>query len=134
MDHNDFAIGGAQLDNMERAVEQCRHTLLILSADWLNSEFAQFGSFLAATSDPAGRRRRVLPLLLKKCTLPKRIGFLTGLDFTDLSRCAAEMRRLVRALTSHEDVQKVLPLHNDQAGLPPAKAWWLCARLPRMPM
>ena len=83
LDRRDFAIGVPSLVNMERAVDNSRHTLLVLTPAWVNSEWTEFESLLAGTSDPAGRRRKLLPLLLEPCQPPPRIAMLTCADFCD---------------------------------------------------
>jgi len=82
IDSRDFEIGVPSLVNMERAVDNSRHTLIVLTPAWVESQWTEFESLLAGTSDPAGRRRRLIPLMLKPCTLPTRIAMLTYADFT----------------------------------------------------
>ncbi len=94
----DFEIGRPVLDNIEQAVDHSRHTLMILTPAWLKSQRSQFESLLVGTADPAGRQRKLLPLLLKRCKLPPHIHMLTYADFTDPSRRGEEMAHLLRAL------------------------------------
>lgn len=106
IDFRDFEIGTPSLVNMERAVEHSRHTLLVMTPAWVKSEWTEFESLLAGTADPAGRRRKLVPLMLKSCQPPARIAMLTYADLTDpdareqhlaellhnLSRCARQSR------------------------------------------
>jgi len=62
-------------------VLQSSKTLLVLTPDYLASEWTEFENILAQTLDPAARKRRLLPLILKPCDLPLRIRTLTPLDF-----------------------------------------------------
>jgi len=100
IDERDFEVGTPSLVNMERAVEGSRHTLLVLTPAWVNSQWTEFESLLVGTSDPAGRRRRLIPLLLKPCTLPARIAMLTYADLTRSTQRQAQMTRLVQSLSS----------------------------------
>jgi hypothetical protein len=98
IDYRDFDIGVPSIVNMERAVDCSRHTLLVLTPNWVASEWTDFESLLTGTSDPSARRRRLVPLMLELCEPPKRIAMLTYADFTNPARRGEEMGRLIRAL------------------------------------
>ena len=98
IDFRDFEIGTPSLVNMERAVESCRTTLLVLTPDWTRSEWTRFEAMLVQTDDPIGVRRRTLPLLLRPCEIPKRIAMLTYADFTNAEVWESQLRRLLGAL------------------------------------
>jgi hypothetical protein len=98
IDFRDFEPGAPSLTEMERAALQSRKTLLVLTPDYLASEWTEFENILASTLDPAARQRRVIPLLLKPCELPLRIRALTYLDFTKPDETEFQFRRLVAAL------------------------------------
>ena len=99
-----FDIGRPRLDNIERAVAQSRHTLSVMTPAWLASEWQEFEGLLVSTSDPAGRLRRLIPLMLEPCTLPPRIALLTAADFTEVSRRPQEMKRLLHAIGTQAQV------------------------------
>lgn len=98
IDKRDFEIGAPSLVNMENAVERSRKTLLVLTPNWVNSEWTNFEAILVQTKDPAGRRRRTLPLMLESCTLPERLQALTYLDLTEPSQRDIQLRRLIGAI------------------------------------
>ena len=52
IDYRDFEIGVASVINMERAVEQCAKTLLVLTPHWVESEWTQFEGIMVQTQDP----------------------------------------------------------------------------------
>ena len=95
IDFRDFEVGAPSLVNMEQAVERSRKTLLVLTPNWLESEWTDFEALLVQTDDPAGRRRRMLPLMLESCQPPKRIAMLTYADFTVEERWENELRRII---------------------------------------
>jgi len=97
IDFRDFEIGTPSLINMERGVEQSRHTLVVLTPNWINSEWTEFESLLVGTADPAARRRKLIPLMLERCTLPPRIAMLTYVDFSQGNLDLA-WQRLLRGL------------------------------------
>jgi len=74
IDFRDFEPGLPSLINMENAVEHSRKTLIVLTPAWVESEWTAFESLLIQTDDPAGRRARMIPLLLKSCEPPKELS------------------------------------------------------------
>ncbi len=98
IDFRDFEIGVPSLVNMEQAVDNSRHTLIVLTPAWVKSEWTEFESLLAGTADPAGRRRKLIPLMLDKCQPPPRIAMLTYADFTEPAKREAEIARLIQSL------------------------------------
>ncbi len=98
IDFRDFEIGVPSIVNMERAVDQSRFTLLVLSPAWVKSAWTDFESLLAGIADPASRRRKLLPLMLMPCRPPSRIAMLTHVDFTDQATHEAQIMRLVNTI------------------------------------
>jgi len=98
VDYQDFVIGTPKMANIERAVQSSRHTLIVLTPDWIEGEWTALDSLFAGTFDPAARQRKLIPLLLKPCELPPRIKILTYADFTAPEERALQWERLVDAL------------------------------------
>ena len=98
IDYRDFEVGVPSLINMERAVENSRHTLIVLTPAWVESQWTEFESLLVSTADPAGRQRKLLPVMLERCKLPPRIAMLTYADCTEESEREHELARLVRSI------------------------------------
>jgi hypothetical protein len=109
IDTCDFDIGVPGLVNMERAVDNSRHTLLVLTPDWVVSEWTDFEALLTQTTDPAGRRRKLLPLLLEPCKPPARIGTLTYADFADPAHRDVQVERVVAAAQGRLRLQEIGP-------------------------
>lgn len=107
IDHRDFEIGTASLVNMERAVDSSRHTLLVLSPHFVNSEWTDFEALLVGTKDPAGRRRKVFPLLLEPCNVPPRIAMLTHADFVNPAERDGTFLRLIGQLRGSRAAKEV---------------------------
>lgn len=125
IDERDFTVGTAVLDNIERAIETSRRTLLVLTPNWVASEWTSFESLLLQTGDPTGLRGRLLPVMLEACELPKRLGIFTYADFRDPAGREAALERLVRQI-------------NEEAGPPwsasrPGPANPVPSTLPRQP-
>jgi len=105
IDYRDFELGRSKVNNIERAVDSSRHTVLVISPEWLKDGWNEFASILVSTADPAGRMRRLIPLLVKPCRLPDRLAALTSADFTGSDdQDAEEMARLIRGLMTKSRV------------------------------
>jgi hypothetical protein len=100
IDYRDFEVGAPSLVNMENAVEYSRKTLLVLTPNWVASEWTEFEALLIQTKDPAGRGRRILPLMVQPCSLPNRLQVFTYLDLTNPPELDFQMKRLVAAIRS----------------------------------
>lgn len=84
VDRRNFAVGAPVVENIESAVAQSRHILLVLTPSWLDNHWRRFEFLLSKQDDPGGARRRTLPLIRKPCDgkLPPSISLLTCADFT----------------------------------------------------
>lgn len=91
----DFTIGAPKLRDIEVAVERSRRMLLILTPAWVASKSAALETLLSQTRDPSGMRTKILPVLLKACSPPRRIEMLHAIDFTDGSNHAEAIARLI---------------------------------------
>ena len=95
IDFRDFEIGVPSLVNMERAVELSRKTILILTPNWVQSEWTNFEALMIQTQDPIGLRRRILPLMLEECEPPKRLSIFTYADFMCSENWETELSRML---------------------------------------
>lgn len=73
IDYRDFVAGSLSVDEMQRGVEQSRHVLLVLTPDYVRSDWSHFENAMAQATDPAARWRRVIPVLLRDCSIPLRL-------------------------------------------------------------
>ncbi len=95
IDYRDFEIGLPSLINMERAVETCEKTILVLSPNWVKSEFAQFEGVMLQTESPLNLKKKIIPLMLSSCDLPKRLSIFTYADFSEESEQSDQFKRLI---------------------------------------
>jgi hypothetical protein len=109
IDFRDFDIGVPSLVNMERAMENSHRTLLVLTPAWVESAWTDFEVLLTQTTDPAGRRRRLLPILLQPCQLPHRIAMLTRADFTRPDNWDTQLQRVIAAVRGELRLPEVSP-------------------------
>jgi tetratricopeptide (TPR) repeat protein len=122
IDYRDFIAGRAAILNMQEASEKSRHTLLVLTPRWVESEWSLYESMLSRTDDPAGLGRRTIPLLLEKCKPAKFISMLTWVDFTDKRREKDAWKNLFKSLqeivAAQEEPEAVNEPGEEAVGLP----------------
>jgi hypothetical protein len=119
IDYRDFAIGEFSLDSMESAVDNSRHTLVVLTPAWIASEWSAVESLLAEVSDSTGHHRKLLPLLLERCAIPRRLKLRNYANCTHPADRAREIERLVRAISPRSDTPPVAAA-SQHAGCPGA--------------
>lgn len=102
IDFRDFQTGAPLVTEIERAIIQSRKTLLVITPDYLASEWTEFESIMTQTLDPAARNRQLLPLVLKRSSLPLRIRGLIYLDFTESAEMDSQMQKLFAAIQFSE--------------------------------
>jgi tetratricopeptide (TPR) repeat protein len=118
IDFRDFTPGAPSIKECERGVLKCRKTLLVLTPEYLKSEWCEFEAVLGQTRSPANRDLRMIPLLRKQCKKPARLGALTHIDFTESADQELAWRQLFDALRGSP--QRTAPRHQkrDQWHLP----------------
>lgn len=105
IDYRDFIAGMSRLENIERAIDQSRRTIVVLSPAWLTDDWNQFESSLTTSIAPATRLRKLLPILLKPCEeLPPRLASLDKVDLTTERYVDLQLQRLVRDIEDIIDV------------------------------
>jgi len=98
IDFRDFTPGAPSIQEMERGIVECRKTLLILTPDYIKSEWCELEGVMIQTLSPANRDLRLIPLLKKECKTPIRTGTLVHIDFTDGADFVLAWRQLLAAL------------------------------------
>jgi tetratricopeptide (TPR) repeat protein len=101
IDYRDFEAGKMALLNMQDAAKQSKHVVLVLTRNWLNSEWSLFEALMGGTEDPAGLQKKLIPLLcedgIQKDINPF-IAMRTWVDFTRKDREDIAWRQLFDAL------------------------------------
>lgn len=98
IDFRDFAAGKAALHNMRDASKSSRRTLLVMTPNWIASEWTAYENILSRTNDPSGLKQKTIPLLLETCEIPEDISILTFINFTRADRLDLAWRQLLTAL------------------------------------
>jgi hypothetical protein len=98
IDAEHFEPGPAALQNMADAVAGAQRTLVVLTPNWVASQWTVYEGLLTAYDDPTGARGKMIPILRQKCDPPKWVAIRSWLDFVDDTRVSQQMARLIRAL------------------------------------
>ena len=106
IDYRDFVVGKPLIENIEDMVDTSRRTIVVLSPAWVASEWNAFEALLIRTQDPAGTRRKLLPLRVRPCDLPDGLAKLK-LDVADLTAERYKETQLNRLIRDVEDVVPV---------------------------
>ena len=94
----DFRPGAALVEELDRAVETARLTVLVLSRAFATSQWSAFAELLATHDTLRRNAARLVPVLLEAYELPLHLDFRVRLDCTARSRWEAEATRLRQLL------------------------------------
>lgn len=94
----DFRVGAPRINEVERLIVTSRKTVLVLTPAYLDDEWAEYGSAMVQSLDPASRDLRLIPMLKKPCELPLRIRHLIPVDLAKSEDIDLNWQRLLRAL------------------------------------
>ena len=113
IDFRDFERGAPCIREMERGVVKCRKTLLVLTPDYINSEWCEIESVMAQTQSPANRDLRLIPVLKRECNKPLSIGALVHIDFTEGADSNLAWQQLLNALDAQfaKPTEEAMPEH-----------------------
>jgi TIR domain len=95
---DEFVPGLTLIDAHAQAVERSRRIITVMTPAWCESQWEAFDSSIAQTLSPGSVLPRLIPVLLKPCTLPNRIAALVSLDFSNAALRQGGFDRLLREL------------------------------------
>ncbi len=98
IDYENFVVGLPVLKNIELAIERCAKTLLVLTPNWVASEWANFEALLLQTGDPLNNRGRFLPLMLETSDVPSSLAIFTFADLRNPETRERELDRVARTI------------------------------------
>ncbi len=90
----DFRPGENFVVEMHKAASDAERTLLVLSEDYLKSQFAQSEWAAAFARDPTGAEGRIVPVRVKPCKPGGLLGAIAYIDLVDLEKDAAREKLL----------------------------------------
>ena len=68
---------------INQVLEECKYVILVMTQDWVDSEWSKIEVFSTLFTDPNNNKQKVIPLLLKPCNIPFILKPLRYLDFQD---------------------------------------------------
>ena len=98
LEHRDFRLGRARVNEIERAVQSSRYTIGVFSPAYLDGAFQGFEEVLASHETIERKVPRFLPLVRRPCPLRLRQRMTTTLDLSDPAEVEAGLQRLALAL------------------------------------
>jgi hypothetical protein len=83
VDSRGFRSGEFGVEEMQRAVEDSRRVILVLTENYIGSDWAKFENVMAQTLDPGAKKRKIIPVLRETCRIPLRLRILQYRDLRD---------------------------------------------------
>ncbi|XP_066301592.1 tetratricopeptide repeat protein 22-like [Branchiostoma lanceolatum] len=94
----DFELGESVFDNIIHSIENSYKTLLILTPNFVTSEWCKYETEQALYERLETRRGCVIPILLEKCDVPKKLRTITYFDVSSDVIGSYDWLRLKKAL------------------------------------
>ncbi|XP_059165990.1 myeloid differentiation primary response protein MyD88-like isoform X2 [Physella acuta] len=88
--------------------ERCRHMIVVLSPNFLQSEICEFQSTFAQSLSPAARDKRLIPIKIEECKTPNILSIMACCDFTKKDLWQWSWDRVVKSIKkqlTEEDFQ-----------------------------
>ena len=116
-DQESIEWGENWVTTLEKAIDQCSHIVLVLSNEFVNSEWGKREWTSAIADDPAGLERKIRPLLLKPCDIPRFLKPTQVIDVTTPALFEEKYPQICKNLGGHyvpptniEDRNKLPPI------------------------
>ncbi|XP_035681902.1 toll-like receptor 2 [Branchiostoma floridae] len=94
----DFIPGKSVFDNIIDSIENSYKTLLILTPDFVTSEWCKYETEQALMESLKGKTGRVIPIMLKECSVPSSVRTITYLDVSRDAIGSYDWLKLKKAL------------------------------------
>ncbi len=72
----DFQAGSLSISEMAKAVENSKHTIAVLTPEFIGSKWTKLETAMAQTLDPDANLRKLIPVLRQDCDIPLHIQVL----------------------------------------------------------
>ncbi|KAH9524361.1 Myeloid differentiation primary response protein MyD88, partial [Bulinus truncatus] len=82
--------------------ERCRHMIVVLSKNFLQSDACEFQSSFALSLSPGARNKRIVPIKIEDCVIPNILRIMACCDFTKRDLWDWSWDRLARSITAHQ--------------------------------
>ncbi len=102
----DFPPGSNWAVEIQKGLNQTRHTLLVLSPSFLRSRYARAEAAATWVRDPLGKKRAVIPVRVRKCS-PR--GWLKSIEYVDLVGLDDEVAAQTKLLNQLRQTRAPMP-------------------------
>lgn len=113
----DFRPGSNFVLEMQKAATEAERTIMVLSPDYLQSQFASPEWAAAFASDPQGLKRRLIPVMVRRCAPPGLLKSVVYISLVDQDEHAAR-ERLLSGITNKRAKPKHRPSFPGATGKP----------------
>jgi len=125
---DESAIGAGESipSAVREGLARSRIVLLVMSPDWVRSEWCQLELDTEIMRDPAGRHRTLVPILLRECEIPPDIARLKFIDFRDAKHFRSSFTYLIvqlRECLAEAEIAAVLRRQHDAILNTPIMPW-----------
>jgi tetratricopeptide (TPR) repeat protein len=96
--YRDAAIGVSKVKDIEQAIRNSRHTLLVITPEYLKDSWANLENMIAQFIDPSSRERRLIPIIKEHCELPLNLRAINVLDLTAKNIDDTDWQKLIEAI------------------------------------
>ena len=76
----DFELGRSVFDNITRSIQASAKTVIVLSPEFIDSDWCEFEIRMTLEADLSARKRILIPVMLRQCRVPDFIGRLTYIE------------------------------------------------------
>src|SRR5574341_443858 len=137
IDYRDFEAGKMALLNMQDSAKQSKHVVLILTRNWLNSEWSLFEALVGGTKDPAGLQKKLVPLLCEAGIEKDINDFIAMRTWVDFTRKDCEQIAWKQLFTALGNPNALIPsVPTPTTNLPAShdtSSWYLAYPYPMLP-
>jgi TIR domain len=92
--------GALMVRDLSAALRASRRIVLVMTPEWVAADWTNFEASIELYRDPAVKRMRLIPLVLRTCDVPEELGRLRSIDFrseADFERSFADLASVIQA-------------------------------------
>lgn len=118
---DDFVVGVPRVKEIERAIRGSRCTVIVLTPEWLEDAWNDHELIISQTLDPAARKRKLIPVVLRPVAAPLVLKPLVKLDLTDERKWPKNTKKLAKAIFYKAEFERppIYPIEKTWA-----EHWW----------
>lgn len=114
-DESSIHVGQSILEQINDALIDCSYLLIVLTEDWLNSEWGKSESFSILFDDPSNINNRIIPIYLKTCKIPLLLRRFKYIDFRNPDNFNANFESLIYNFKNIIQEKLIQNIHKNQS-------------------